>query len=122
DTIENFKQHYDNVHLLRNEEVYKIFDFEKGRGFMPDFLMFLKSKEENLYYQIFIEPKGTDRITNENSKWKEIFLEEITDKYGNEIVLHEENKDYKLIGLPLYNAALVDKFKKGVNESLSVNI
>ena len=122
DTIENFKQHYENVHLLRNEEVYKIFDFEKGRGFMPDFLMFLKSKDENLYYQIFIEPKGTDRITNENSKWKETFLDEITEKYGNEIVLHEENKDYKLIGLPLYNATLVDKFKKAVNNSLTVSI
>ena len=121
-TIENFKSKYDNVHLLRNEEVYKIYDFEKGRGFMPDFLMFLKSKEENLYYQIFIEPKGTDRITNENSTWKDKFLGEITAKYGNEVVLSEENNDYKLIGLPLYNATVVDKFKKSVNENLLVNI
>lgn len=121
-TIENFKQKYDNVYLLRNEEVYKIYDFEKGRGFMPDFLMFLKSKEENLYYQIFIEPKGLDRITNENSKWKEKFLTEITEKYGNEVVLNAENKDYKLIGLPLYNAAVAPIFRQAVNENLEVEI
>jgi type III restriction enzyme len=42
--IENFKEVYDDVNLLRNEEVYKIRDFKTGRGFMPDFLLFLKSK------------------------------------------------------------------------------
>lgn len=121
-TIENFKQQYDNVYLLRNEEVYKIYDFEKGRGFMPDFLLFLKSKEENLYYQVFIEPKGTNLITNENSRWKENFLQEISDKYANEVILKEENQDYKLIGLPLYNAASVQTFKNKVNEHFEVNI
>ena len=28
---------YDSFQLLRNEEVYKIFDFDTGRGFQPDF-------------------------------------------------------------------------------------
>lgn len=121
-TIENFKSKYDNVYLLRNEEVYKIYDFEKGRGFMPDFLLFMKSKDENLYYQIFIEPKGSDRITNDNSKWKDKFLGEITDKYGNEVVLSEENNDYKLIGLPLYNATVVKDFKQVINQRFELAI
>lgn len=55
-TMDNFKDKYEEVYLLRNEEVYKIFNFDDGKGFMPDFLLFLKSKEENLFYQVFIEP------------------------------------------------------------------
>ena len=39
DTMGNFESKYEKVFLLRNEEVYKIYDFEKGRGFQPDFLL-----------------------------------------------------------------------------------
>ena len=36
--------------------VYKIFDFDTGEGFQPDFLLLLKSKEGNsAYIQVFIE-------------------------------------------------------------------
>lgn len=120
--IENLKEKYDDVYLLRNEIVYKIYDFQKGRGFMPDFLLFLKDKNDDLYYQVFIEPKGTDRLTNENSKWKEDFLAEITNKYGKEVILKEENKDYKLVGLPLYNATIEPTFKQAIAENLGINI
>lgn len=121
-TIENFKDKYDNVYLLRNEIIYKIYDFQQGRGFMPDFLLFLKDKEKNLYFQVFIEPKGVDRLTNENSLWKDKFLVEITQKYGRDVVLNEENKDYKLIGLPLYNATVEPVFKKAIYDNLSINL
>ena len=40
----NLTQKYDKICLLRNEEVYKIFDFETGDGFQPDFLLLLKGK------------------------------------------------------------------------------
>ena len=60
DTIGNLQDKYSQVYLLRNEEQYKIYDFQKGRGFQPDFLLLLKDKKQkDLYYQIFIEPKGT---------------------------------------------------------------
>ncbi len=107
--IGNLEEKYNEVYLLRNEEVYKIYDFEKGRGFEPDFLLFLKGKKGNLYYQIFIEPKGGQFADKEGefkeSKegWKEEFLQQITDKYGNGDLLKAESKDYKLIGLPLFN-------------------
>jgi len=77
--IGNLEEKYNEVYLLRNEEVYKIYDFEKGCGFEPDFLLFLKGKKENLYYQIFIEPKGGQFVDREGgfkeSKegWKKIF-------------------------------------------------
>ena len=109
DRIGNLDEKYSEVYLLRNEEVYKIYDFEQGRGFEPDFLLFLKGKKGNLCYQIFIEPKGGQFVDKEGefkeSKegWKEEFLQQITDKYGNGDLLKAESKNYKLIGLPLFN-------------------
>ncbi|MCT4698547.1 DEAD/DEAH box helicase family protein [Tenacibaculum haliotis] len=118
--MDNFKDKYDEVYLLRNEEVYKIYNFEDGTGFMPDFLLFLKTKEENLYYQVFIEPKGGHLL--EKDKWKGDFLNEITEKYNAKTILKEENKNYRLVGLPLYNKASENVFKQSVIESLNIQI
>ncbi len=117
-TIGNLQKRYNEVFLLRNEEVYKIFDFNQGRGFQPDFLLFLSSKKENnLYYQIFIEPKGNTFIGSDGSfksgkeGWKEEFLEEITEKYCDSGLLISENSKYKLIGLPFVNKDHNDNFE-----------
>ena len=117
--IGNLEEKYKEVYLLRNEEIYKIHDFEQGRGFEPDFLLFLKGKTENLYYQIFIESKGSQFMDKEgqfkDSKegWKEDFLQQITNKYGNGDLLKAENKNYRLIGWPLFNS----KNKKDFEET-----
>lgn len=129
DTMDNFKDKYDDVNLLRNEEVYKIYDFDSGRGFMPDFILFLKTKEENLYFQVFIEPKG-GQFKAEDAKdfkdgregWKEKFMKDITDKYYVKDLLKSENKEYRLIGLPLYNMKSVKNFRESVSQSLNVEI
>jgi len=127
-TIENFKEKYENVYLLRNEQVYKIYDFKDGKGFEPDFLLFLKEKEADRYYQVFIEPKGsqfkdaTGKFDNSKEAWKEQFLTEITNKYGKEDVLKAENKDYRLVGLPLYNATIAHFVKKSIYENLEVEL
>lgn len=125
-TIGNLKEKYQEVYLLRNEEVYKIFDFEQGRGFQPDFILFLKTKNRKemkngfkakLYYQIFIEPKGNAFIGDDEifktgkEGWKEQFLEEITKKYGLEKVIKAENPNYRLVGLPFFNKDNNTKFK-----------
>ena len=108
ETIGNLDKKYDEIYLLRNEEIYKIYDFEKGRGFQPDFILFMKGKE-NLYYQIFIEPKGNEFIGDDGTfitgkeGWKEKFLEQISEKYGLGKVIKAENKKYRLIGLPFFN-------------------
>jgi type III restriction enzyme len=122
--IGNLEEKYDEVYLLRNEEVYKIYDFEKGRGFEPDFLLFLKGAKRNLYYQIFIEPKGGQFADKEGgfkeSKegWKEDFLQQITDKYSNGTLLKAESKEYKLIGLPLFNKKTENDFEKAFSGQL----
>lgn len=112
-TIENLKSSYEEVYLLRNEEVYKIYDFDKGRGFQPDFILFLK-KETFLYYQVFIEPKGEH--LKERDDWKDKFLKNITEKYGENDILEFESKKYRLIGLPLFNnndkSAFATEYKK----------
>ena len=100
DTIINLQNKYKEVYLLRNEEQYKIYDFHTGQGFQPDFILFLKDKT-NLHYQVFIEPKGDNIL--QKDEWKNLFLKEITEKYSKKTVLKIESKEYKLIGLPLFN-------------------
>lgn len=113
--IGNLEEKYSEVYLLRNEEVYKLYDFEQGRGFEPDFLLFLKGGK-NLYYQIFIEPKGGQFLDKEGGfkeskeAWKEEFLLKISQKYGSGNLLKAENKNYKLIGLPFFNKKEENEF------------
>ena len=52
---------------------------------------------------MFIEPKGGDRVTNEDSQIKERFLLQLEKDYKLQVVY--ENRDYKLVGMPLYNEA-----------------
>ena len=125
-TIGNLQQKYNEIYLLKNEEVYKIYDFDKGRGFQPDFLLFLKTKEKKnigtasteIYYQIFIESKGNQfkdaqgSFKNSKEGWKEDFLKEITKRYGFKNIIQAENKDYKLIGFPFYNKGNEPDFDK----------
>jgi len=124
--IGNLQEKYSEYYLLRNEEVYKIYDFEQGRGFQPDFILFLKGKTENSgYYQIFIEPKGNDYIGSDGTfktgkeGWKDEFLEQISTQYGLSKPLVAENNHYKLIGLPFYNIAHDKNFNVGFNQLIS---
>lgn len=128
DVMGNFEKKYEKISLLRNEEVYKIYDFEQGRGFMPDFILFLKHKTQSFYYQVFIEPKGEQfkdaqgTFVSSKEGWKEQFLEQISSKYGNEKPLKVENKDFRLFGLPLFNATNTDILKEYISEKLTVEI
>lgn len=127
--LERLKENYEEIRLIRNEEIYKIFDFEHGRGFQPDFLLFLKSKKHkdkkeisDCFYQIFIEPKGElffveDKGDFGREAWKDDFLAEISKRYGSsDKLLIAQNDKYQLIGLPLYNTKHNDKFVKHFNQ------
>jgi type III restriction enzyme len=110
-TIDSFvtklQAKHEQVYLVRNEKTYRLFDFAKGRPFEPDFILFLKSKEQKseVNYQIFIEPKGGQLI--EKDIWKEEFLLELEKEAKAKILT--QNKQYRIWGMPFYN----EKLSKG---------
>ena len=122
---------YQEVALLRNEFAFKIYSFNEGQPFYPDFVLFLKEKETNKehVYQVFIEPKGDEfldaRKTFEQSKegWKQTFLLQIEKEHKVDFRL--ENRDFKLIGLPFFNEGNVnpdlrETFETTFEEQLSL--
>ena len=121
--IEKLRQKYSDVALLRNEKFFRVFDFDEGRAFEPDFIMILKKRNHKIsIYQIFVESKGDqfkdDRGGFENSKegWKQKFLLEMEEKakYQKDLIMEAKNKHFKLMGLPFYN----EKLKKDFEEAL----
>jgi type III restriction enzyme len=56
---EKLQKKYDWFYLIRNERFFKLYDFDDGKPFEPDYLLILYQKEKQLYYQVFIEPKGS---------------------------------------------------------------
>ncbi len=75
--IDDLKGSYDEIYLLRNENLFKIYSFSDGRAIEPDFVLFLRNKNSTKFeqYQLFIETKGKHLIKTD--QWKEDFLKEI---------------------------------------------
>jgi len=123
--INELRQKYSEIALLRNEKFFQIFDFDEGRAFEPDFVMLLKKRNHKIIiYQIFIEPKGDLFIDSkggfENSKegWKQEFLLEVEGRADTDLKL--ENKHFKLVGLPFYNEKLQKEFEEALENKLLV--
>lgn len=95
------KNKYDDIFLLRNENHFKLFNFEDGKVFEPDFVFFMKesSQIKPIIFQTFIEPKGDNLLLTD--KWKQDFLLQIAQKAR--FVELFSNREYRLIGLPFYN-------------------
>lgn len=121
---------YPDVMLFRNEMHFRIFSFEKGEAFYPDFLMLAGDigTRGAAVLQIFIEPKGSQFLdangTFEESKegWKQRFLTELAKK--SEITI--ESDKYRLIGLPFFNSGdvngkLKETFAQSFNEMLNLS-
>ena len=99
--MDTLKQNYDGIYLVRNERHFKIYNFDDGEAFEPDFVLFLREKSgDMLTYQVFIEPKG--RHLKEHDKWKEDFLKQMKEKSAGKM-LEFQTKAYKVIGVPFYN-------------------
>ncbi len=113
--IEKLHTKYKEIYLIRNERQFKIYD-KKGTGFEPDFVLFLKQKENlNIVFQMFIEPKGV--YLKEHDKWKEKFLIEIREKFRNNIIEYNSDK-YKLTGVKFYSNKEENEFIKAFEEAL----
>ena len=95
--VDELKKIYDKIFLVRNEREFKIFSFEDGASFEPDYVLFLQKKNSADFeqLQIFIEPKGEHLAAKDS--WKEKFLLELKSK-----VLVDDD-DYKIWGLRFFN-------------------
>jgi type III restriction enzyme len=111
--FEQLGEKYENIYIIRNEREIKIHD-SQGRTFEPDFLLFAKQKsEENLTFQVFVEPKGKHLIKED--AWKQDFLEAI--RANNKTI--EFNTDfYRITALPFYNSNDEKGFEKVLFEVL----
>ncbi|MBQ7689669.1 MAG: hypothetical protein IJT30_00515 [Muribaculaceae bacterium] len=113
---EIFSHNYEDIYIIRNEKVVKIIDKE-GRTFEPDFLLYLRKKEdEHFVYQIFIEPKGAH--LKGKDQWKEEFLKELQSK-GMTIEINSDN--YHITGVPFYNKGDENEFKKELESMLELS-
>jgi type III restriction enzyme len=94
---------YDDFYLLRNEKAVKLYDFDTGRAFEPDFVLFLRKKgeEASTILQLFIEPKG-DQLRPQDD-WKQDFLGKVKAEAKIETVF--QGRDYAVVGLPFFNEA-----------------
>ncbi len=95
------EKYSEEVYLVRNELDFKIYNFEDGRPFAPDFVLFLRRKDGDDYdnLQIFIEPKGTHLLAND--QWKENFLNQIQGADIGQFCLKGEK--FNIYGLPFFN-------------------
>lgn len=101
--VADLQKKYDEVFLIRNERHFQIYNFNDGKPFEPDFVLFLKKTEaKSLYYQVFIEPKGGHLL--DGDKWKEDFL--LTIKNQHKIEQLWENRQFVVWGMPFYNEKL----------------
>jgi type III restriction enzyme len=99
---------WDDIHLIRNEKFVKIYAFDDGAAFEPDFILFANDKAKgDVSWQVFIEPKGSqflgDSRTFDDGKegWKQRFLLQIKEKFKTATLLEDDN--YRVVGLPFYN-------------------
>jgi len=103
DIMDKIRRKFDDVYLLRNEGILKLFRFADGAAIEPDFVLFMTERDtkEKISLQIFIEPKG-EHLMKED-KWKEEFLQKLKDTfYINPSTIYESSK-FRLIGLPFFN-------------------
>lgn len=98
---ENLVDKYEEIFLVRNEKFFKIYNFDDGQAFEPDFVLFLLQKGDPkfLYYQVFIEPKGSH--LTEKDQWKNNLLESLKEKVKFEDLY--DSKEYSILGMPFYN-------------------
>lgn len=97
-----------DIYLLRNEKAIRIYSFDKGNAFEPDFVMFANDAETgNISWQFFIEPKGSQFLDSNGQfdegkeGWKQVLLKQIKEKDAEGLLVDDDH--YRIVGLPFYN-------------------
>ena len=112
--VDELKKIYDKVYLVRNERQLKLYSFDGGERFEPDYLLFLQKQSATGYeqYQIFVEPKGNNLLISD--KWKEDFLLQIESRGIPKKTFIDDN-EYRIWGFPFYNEAnKMENFSKAL--------
>ena len=113
-------------YVIRNERELAIYSFSNGSRFEPDFLLFIRKKKvdnDNIDYQVFIEPKG-DQLLEQDS-WKETFLKSIKNnsklkRNSSKNLELIKNESYFILGLPFFNRNFRKKeFKEAIEKFLN---
>ena len=102
--VEELQNKYKDVYLIRSDErntKLKLHEFAGDvshyAGFLPDFVLYLAN--ESYIYQIYIEPKGTQLL--DQDQWKENLLTSISPE---SVDIIGENGQVKLYGVKFYVA------------------
>lgn len=105
---DNLISKYSKVHLVRNERKLKIYSFSDGKRFEPDYLLFLQKSNADGYeqMQIFIEPKGTQLLTDDN--WKEELLLSL-EQEAIPVTKFADDNTYKIWGFHFFNQENMSK-------------
>ena len=115
--MSKLEEKYNEVYLVRNEKAVRIYSFDEGRAFEPDYVLFLRIKGNDDKYdnlQIFIEPKGNQLLKTD--QWKEVFLQQIQKR--TEVRWLTATDKFVVWGLPFYNEEREVRF----NESFEKDI
>ena len=114
--IEELQNKYKDVYLIRSDErntKLKLHEFAGDvshyAGFLPDFVLYLAN--ESYIYQIYIEPKGTQLL--EQDQWKEDLLTSISPESVDVI---GENDQVKLYGVKLYVSGDTRKVRDSIKK------
>jgi len=98
-------------YVVRNERIpeFAIYNFEDGKRFEPDYLLFIKNKAT---YQIYAEPKS--ELLFAEDCWKEEFLLDIKTKHK---IYSSIEGEYKILGLPFFNQIKkLDEFRVAIKD------
>lgn len=112
-----FEEKYDEIYLVRNEKDVRIFDFNEGRAFEPDFILFLRIKGSSDKYdnlQLFIEPKGGNLLATD--KWKNNFLKQI--KALANISWCTQADNFNVWGIPFFNESSNAEFENAIEDDV----
>lgn len=117
DFMEQLRTQYQEVYLIRNERQVKIVEIDGVRGFMPDFLLYLK--DANFTYQVFLEPKGSH--LQKQDQWKEDFLQSLSTRVDIEVL--SENEKVRLLGIKFFSSdrELKQAFREDFKEKVIGN-
>jgi len=115
--MHKLEEKYEEIYLVRNEKDVKIYSFDGGRPFEPDFVLFLRVKGTTDIYdnlQLFIEPKGDGLLKQE--KWKNDFLKQIQSEA--DIRWCTQTDKFIVWGLPFFN----EKAKKEYVDAFETDV